>query len=47
MNALNRDIKKLVNCIEKNETERVNKDYWRLNSQSPFGSFNHPTGGIK
>ena len=29
MNALNRDIKKLVNCIEKNEKERVNKDYWR------------------
>ena len=30
MNALNRDLKKLVNFIEKNEKERVNKDYWRL-----------------
>ena len=34
MNALNRDLKKLVNFIEKNEKERVNKDYWRLKSVS-------------
>ena len=30
MNALNRDLKKLVNFIENNEKESVNKDYWRL-----------------
>lgn len=46
MNALNRDLKKLVKMVEKLESEKVNNDYWRLNFHlmPPVGWLNDPNG---
>lgn len=46
MNALNRDLKKLIKLVEDSEKERVNKDYWRLNFHlmPTVGWLNDPNG---
>ena len=46
MNVLNRDLKKLVTIIEKNEKARLNNDYWRLkfHLMPPVGWLNDPNG---
>lgn len=46
MNALNRDLKRLINIIETKEKERVESDYWRLkfHLMPTVGWLNDPNG---